>query len=156
MFITECYTTATRAEGRAPGQVLQWHVGEPLPSLSARVISFQADGDELQVILDALNQSKKESAERSPEEIKAKAKLDELAYFDWGGSVKLWRFVRRFETEMREIRITLTNKTNNPEVTEKYEVQVWEKGTCVGGTWTDNPRLSVTDLEWLEGGRGDI
>lgn len=34
----------------------QWHIGEPMPYLSpaARVISFQADGEELDVILDAI------------------------------------------------------------------------------------------------------
>lgn len=35
---------------------VQWHYGEPLPSdaLRARVVVFQADGDELDLILHAL------------------------------------------------------------------------------------------------------
>ena len=32
----------------------EWHYGEPLPSMQARVVSFQADGDELELILHAL------------------------------------------------------------------------------------------------------
>lgn len=31
-----------------------WHVGETLPIITARVVTFQADGDELEVILAAL------------------------------------------------------------------------------------------------------
>jgi len=33
---------------------LEWHIGESCPKLKARVITFQADGDELGVILEAL------------------------------------------------------------------------------------------------------
>jgi len=39
-----------------------WHIGEGLPTAqleSARVVTFQADGDELQIILDALKRSSK-------------------------------------------------------------------------------------------------
>lgn len=32
----------------------QWHVGEPFPSVLGRVVTFQADGDELDLILAAL------------------------------------------------------------------------------------------------------
>lgn len=36
-----------------------WHIGEPMPYISpaTRVMTFQADGDELIVILDALRQA---------------------------------------------------------------------------------------------------
>jgi hypothetical protein len=33
---------------------ISWHVGEPLPPMPARVVRFQADGDELQMILCAM------------------------------------------------------------------------------------------------------
>lgn len=36
-----------------------WHVGEPLPELSGRVITFQADGDELDTLLGALRDEAK-------------------------------------------------------------------------------------------------
>lgn len=36
-----------------------WHVGEPLPELSGRVITFQADGDELDTLLGALKKYSK-------------------------------------------------------------------------------------------------
>lgn len=32
-----------------------WHVGEPMPYIKARVVTFQADGDELNLILDAMS-----------------------------------------------------------------------------------------------------
>jgi len=31
-----------------------WHIGEPFPAVTGRVITFQADGDELELILNAL------------------------------------------------------------------------------------------------------
>jgi hypothetical protein len=34
----------------------EWHEGEPWPKLKSRVITFQADGSELAIILDALRQ----------------------------------------------------------------------------------------------------
>lgn len=38
----------------------QWHVGEPMPLIKARVVTFQADSDELEVIIEAIkNASKK-------------------------------------------------------------------------------------------------
>lgn len=33
-----------------------WHVGMPLPDIKARVMTFQADGDELDVIMHALRE----------------------------------------------------------------------------------------------------
>ena len=33
----------------------QWHVGEPLPEVTGCVITFQADGDELDIILASLD-----------------------------------------------------------------------------------------------------
>lgn len=33
-----------------------WHVGQPLPHISRPVVTFQADGDELEVILKALRE----------------------------------------------------------------------------------------------------
>ena len=32
-----------------------WHVGESLPQIEGRVITFQADGDELDIILASLD-----------------------------------------------------------------------------------------------------
>jgi hypothetical protein len=32
----------------------EWHIGEPVPLNIGRVVTFQADGDELEVILDAM------------------------------------------------------------------------------------------------------
>jgi len=38
----------------------EWHIGEPIPVFDGRVITFQADGDELAVLIQAI---KKSSAE---------------------------------------------------------------------------------------------
>ena len=39
----------------------EWHIGSKYPILMERVITFQADGDELMIILDAIKKhSKKE------------------------------------------------------------------------------------------------
>ena len=40
------------------GLDFQWHFGEPLPMFRDRVITFQADGDELLLILRALAASR--------------------------------------------------------------------------------------------------
>jgi hypothetical protein len=37
------------------GRWKEWHVGEPLPELEGGVITFQADGDELDIILASLD-----------------------------------------------------------------------------------------------------
>lgn len=37
-----------------------WHVGQPLPHISRPVVTFQADGDELRVILKALHEHSKQ------------------------------------------------------------------------------------------------
>lgn len=37
------------------GHWKEWHVGDPLPEIEGRVITFQADGDELDVILASLD-----------------------------------------------------------------------------------------------------
>lgn len=34
--------------------VQRWHVGEPLPEITHRVVTFQADGDELEMIVAAM------------------------------------------------------------------------------------------------------
>ena len=36
------------------GVTHSWHVGEPLPKIEGRVVTFQADGDELAAILEGL------------------------------------------------------------------------------------------------------
>ena len=36
----------------------EWHVGEPLPKVIGRVVTFQADGDELDFIIQALQKYK--------------------------------------------------------------------------------------------------
>jgi hypothetical protein len=33
----------------------EWHVGEPVPKNLGRVVTFQADGNELELILDAMD-----------------------------------------------------------------------------------------------------
>jgi hypothetical protein len=46
-----------------------WHVGEPFPVITKRVVTFVADGDELAVILSALNAASgkaKEAAHSQP------------------------------------------------------------------------------------------
>jgi hypothetical protein len=35
-----------------------WHIGEPLPPITTTVVTFQADGDELLTILNALKATK--------------------------------------------------------------------------------------------------
>lgn len=37
----------------------QWHVGEPIPVTDARVVTFQADGDELEMIYQAMRDTHK-------------------------------------------------------------------------------------------------
>ena len=37
---------------------VQWHLGESVPEISNRVVVFQADGDELEMILDAMRNSR--------------------------------------------------------------------------------------------------
>lgn len=37
---------------------LHWHIGEPVPALKARVVTFQADGDELDLILEAMRKTR--------------------------------------------------------------------------------------------------
>ena len=37
-------------------RVIQWHVGEDLAQITGRVVTFQADGDELALILTAMRQ----------------------------------------------------------------------------------------------------
>lgn len=36
-------------------QWYEWHTGEPIPPITSRVVIFQADGDELTMILAAMN-----------------------------------------------------------------------------------------------------
>lgn len=48
------YITYTSHRGAITAQ---WHVGEPLPALSNRVVVFQADGDELELLLRAMRGS---------------------------------------------------------------------------------------------------
>lgn len=36
-----------------------WHVGETLPKLTAEMVTFQASGDELKVIMKALRETRK-------------------------------------------------------------------------------------------------
>ena len=38
----------------------EWHVGEPVPKEFGRVVQFQADGDELDLIVDAMQASRGE------------------------------------------------------------------------------------------------
>ena len=40
--------------GRKITRERSWHTGETLPPIGGRVVTFQADGDELDVILEAL------------------------------------------------------------------------------------------------------
>lgn len=42
-------------------EVTEWHVGEPIPEVTARVVTFQADSEELEVILTAIKSASKES-----------------------------------------------------------------------------------------------
>lgn len=41
--------------------VSAWHVGEPMPRISGRVVRFDADGEELEVILAAIRSWSKQS-----------------------------------------------------------------------------------------------
>lgn len=36
----------------------EWHYSEPLPRMDCRVVSFIADGDELELIIDALRKTR--------------------------------------------------------------------------------------------------
>jgi hypothetical protein len=35
----------------------QWHVGNPMPEITSRVVTFQADGHELEMILAAMRKT---------------------------------------------------------------------------------------------------
>jgi hypothetical protein len=50
------YITYTNGAGSTLRR--EWHYGEPLPRLECRVVSFQADGDELELIIDALRKTR--------------------------------------------------------------------------------------------------
>ena len=43
--------------------VLEWHVGEPVPANLPRVVTFQADGDELELILHAMDHGRRREKE---------------------------------------------------------------------------------------------
>lgn len=51
--------------GRTPeGRWRTWHIGEPIPAeAKTRVVTFQADGDELNLFLDAMKASRGEANE---------------------------------------------------------------------------------------------
>ena len=38
------------------GKVYEWHIGEPVPPIESKVVIFQADGDELYLILKKMRQ----------------------------------------------------------------------------------------------------
>lgn len=38
-------------------QLPEWHIGQPVPEISSRVITFQADGHELALILDSMKRN---------------------------------------------------------------------------------------------------
>jgi len=42
-----------------------WHVGDPMPVLTGRVVTFEADGDELALILDAMKSTRKREVYRT-------------------------------------------------------------------------------------------
>tara|TARA_R110002051_G_scaffold225581_1_gene288502 strand:+ start:283 stop:669 length:387 start_codon:yes stop_codon:yes gene_type:complete len=46
-------------EGRSALRDYEWHVGEGIPEITGRVITFQADGDELECIVNALKATSK-------------------------------------------------------------------------------------------------
>lgn len=46
-------------QGREPSLVHEWHIGEPIPEIKSNVVLFQADGDELEMILEAMKPLKK-------------------------------------------------------------------------------------------------
>jgi hypothetical protein len=46
------------AQPQAASPCRGWHIGEPLPKLTAKVITFQANGDELQLILSAMRETR--------------------------------------------------------------------------------------------------
>jgi len=37
--------------------LIEWHVGEPMPTITANFVEFTATGDELAVLVDALRQA---------------------------------------------------------------------------------------------------
>ncbi len=45
---------------RLNGYWHEWHVGEPVPKQFGRVVQFQADGDELDLIVDAMRAARGE------------------------------------------------------------------------------------------------
>lgn len=56
-----------------------WHVGDPLPKLSGKVITFQADGEELEKIIEAIN-------EKTPAATKLAYVVTLTEYQRWWGS----------------------------------------------------------------------
>lgn len=51
------YGWANEEFEREPG-VFQWHLGEPVPNMS-RVVEFKADGDELNLFVNAMEASRR-------------------------------------------------------------------------------------------------
>jgi hypothetical protein len=46
----------------------EWHFGEPVPPMPSRVVTFQADGDELDMILSAMKPNVSGGVVRSGQE----------------------------------------------------------------------------------------
>jgi len=63
--ITMLYITRGWANSE-PLSGIEWHVGAPLPEITGRVITFQADGDELECILKALRDTRETKVEVPP------------------------------------------------------------------------------------------
>lgn len=57
-----------------------WHVGEYMPHVEGRVVTFHADGDELDVFIDALEKASRKKA--SEKELLAILKKLPLKFFD--------------------------------------------------------------------------
>jgi hypothetical protein len=53
------------AQGRLTGFEKQstWHVGEPMPRIESRVVTFQADSDELELLLETIKGASKKAFE---------------------------------------------------------------------------------------------
>jgi hypothetical protein len=56
--IAMLYISIGRAYNEELGGI-EWHVGEALPEITGRVVTFQADGDELECIVNALKATSK-------------------------------------------------------------------------------------------------
>ena len=79
---------------------IEWHVGEALPEIIGRVITFQADGDELECIVNAL---KATSEPKSIDELRATGDAETVSRIMGSYKKMIGRRIEFLEERMNSI-----------------------------------------------------